>query len=79
MDLDSVEMAPELGNPAALYERQLRDAAGSDHLADLVRRDQDLAREAERQDKAIIAAVSREGTKRDASACAAAISAERAT
>ena len=39
----------------------VRLAAGSDHLAELVRRDQDLSSEAETLDKAIIAAVSRQG------------------
>ena len=62
----------------------VRLAAGNDRLAQLVRRDQDLAAEAERLDKAILAAVSRAKSQRDAAAeqrsreRLAAISAERA-
>jgi CHAT domain-containing protein len=62
----------------------VRLAAGSDRLAQLVRRDQDLAAEGETLDKAIVAAVSRDRSKRDAVAeqrsreRLAAISAERA-
>jgi len=39
----------------------VRLAAGSDHLAELVRRDQELAAEAEALDKTIVAALSRAG------------------
>ena len=62
----------------------MRLAAGSDRLAELVRRDQDLAAEAEALDKAIVAAVSKERAKRDVAAEArnrsrlAAIAGERA-
>ena len=43
-------------------------AAGSDRLAELVRRDQDLGTEADALDKAIIAAVSKLSAQRDAAA-----------
>ena len=62
----------------------VRLAAGSHRLAQLVRRDQDIATEADALDKVIIAAVSRERSKRDAAAESrsrdrlATISAERA-
>ena len=51
---------------SAVNKLAVRLAAGTDRLAELVRRDQDLAAEAEALDKAIIAAVSRERSKRDA-------------
>ncbi len=59
-------------------------AGGSDRLAELVRRDQDLATEADALDKSIIGAVSRKRSKRDVAAESrnrdrlATISAERA-
>jgi hypothetical protein len=46
----------------------VRLAAGSDRLAELVRRDQDLGTEADALDKAIIAAVSKPSAQRDAAA-----------
>ena len=69
---------------SAVNKLAVRLAAGSDRLAQLVRRDQDLAAEAEALDKAIIGAVSKERSKRDAAAeirnrdRLAAVSAERA-
>ena len=69
---------------SAVNKLAVRLAAGSDRLAQLVRRDQDLAAETEALDKAIIGAVSKERSKRDAAAESrnrdrlAAISAERA-
>jgi hypothetical protein len=51
-----------------VHKLAVRLAAGNDRLAQLVRRDQDLAAEAETLDKAIIAAVSREPMRRDAAA-----------
>ena len=83
--LDVVQRGAQSSAATAVNKLAVRLAAGSDHLAELVRRDQDLASEAETLDKAIIAAVSRQGTKRDAAAeqrsrdRLAAISAERAT
>jgi len=46
---------------AAVNKLAVRLAAGSDHLAELVRRDQDLAAEAEALDKTMVAALSRAG------------------
>jgi CHAT domain-containing protein/Tfp pilus assembly protein PilF len=69
---------------AAVNKLAVRLAAGSDRLAELVRRDQDLAGEAETLDKAILSAVSGAPAKRDAAAerrsrdRLAAVSAERA-
>jgi hypothetical protein len=51
---------------AAVSKLAVRLSAGSDRLAQLVRKDQDLAAEADTLDKAIIAAVSKEPGKRDA-------------
>ena len=64
-------------NPAsAVNKLAVRLAAGNDRLAQLVRRGQDLASEAETLDKAIVAAVSKERAKRDP---AAAVDSEAAT
>lgn len=69
---------------SAVNKLAVRLAAGSDRLAELVRKDQDLDAEEEALDKSIIAAVSKEPARRDASAeqrsrqRLAAISAERA-
>jgi CHAT domain-containing protein/Tfp pilus assembly protein PilF len=51
---------------SAISKLAVRLAAGSDRLAQLVRKDQDLAAEAESLDKAILAAVTKEPAKRDA-------------
>jgi len=51
---------------AALNALAARFSAGTGRLADLVRRDQDLATEADSFDKALIAAVSKEPGQRDA-------------
>jgi CHAT domain-containing protein/tetratricopeptide (TPR) repeat protein len=70
---------------AAVNKLAVRLAAGNDRLAELVRKDQDLAAEAELLDKAIIAAVSKEPSKRDPAAeqrsraRLAAVAAERAS
>jgi hypothetical protein len=66
--LDVVQHGAQSSAATAVNKLAVRLAAGSDHLAELVRRDQDLAGEAETLDKAIIAAVSRQGAKRNASA-----------
>jgi CHAT domain-containing protein len=50
---------------SAVNKLAVRLAAGSDRLAELVRRDQDLASEADTLDKSIVAAVSKERSKRD--------------
>jgi len=83
--LDVVQRGSQSSAASAVNKLAVRLAAGSDRLAELVRRDQDLAAEGERLDKTIIAAVSREKSKRDAAAeqrdrdRLAAISVERAT
>lgn len=84
--LDVIQHGTQSTAAAAMNKLAVRIAAGSDHLAELVRRDQDLAGEAERLDKAIIASLSRQGTAqgspRDAAKARdrlAAIAAERAS
>jgi len=83
--LDTVQRGAQSAAASAVNKLAVRLAAGNDRLAQLVRRDQDLAAEAEMLDKSIIAAVSREKSKRDAAAeqrsrdRLAAITAERAT
>jgi CHAT domain-containing protein/Tfp pilus assembly protein PilF len=82
--LDTIQHGAQSQAAAAVNKLAVRLAAGSDRLADLVRRDQDLAAEAEALDKAIISAVSGAAPKRDAAAenrdkaRLAAIAAERA-
>ncbi|HTO64693.1 MAG TPA: CHAT domain-containing tetratricopeptide repeat protein [Bradyrhizobium sp.] len=82
--LDVIQHGAQSQAASAVSKLAVRLAAGSDRLADLVRRDQDLAAEAEALDKAIIAAVSGATTKRDSAtenrnkARLAAIAVERA-
>ena len=82
--LNVMQRGTQSSAASAVNKLAVRLAAGSDRLAELVRRDQDLGSEAEALDKAIVAAVSREAPKRDAAleqrsrARLAAISAERA-
>ena len=82
--LDAVQRGTQSSAASAVNKLAVRLAAGSDRLAQLVRRDQDLAAEAEALDKAIVAAVSKERAKRDVAAeqrsrdRLAAIAAERA-
>jgi CHAT domain-containing protein len=66
--LNAVQRGAQSSAATAVNKLSVRLAAGSDHLAELVRRDQDLAAEAEALDKAIVAAVSKEPSKRDAAA-----------
>jgi len=66
--LGVVQRGTQSSAAAAVNKLAVRLAAGTDRLAELVRRDQDLGAEAEAPDKAIIAAVSRERSKRDAAA-----------
>jgi CHAT domain-containing protein/Tfp pilus assembly protein PilF len=66
--LDVVQHVNQTSAAAAVGKLAVRLAAGSDRLAQLVRKDQDLAAEAESLDKAIIAALSKEPAKRDATA-----------
>ena len=64
--LNAVQAGTQSSAASAVNKLAVRLAAGSDRLAQLVRRDQDLAAEAETLDKAIVAAVSKDRTKRDA-------------
>ncbi len=83
--LSAVQHGAQSSAASAVNKLAVRLAAGSDRLAELVRKDQDLAGEAEALDKAIIAAVSKDRSKRDAAAeqrsrdRLAAISGERAS
>ena len=64
--LKAVQAGTQSSAASAVNKLAVRLAAGSDRLAQLVRRDQDLAAEAETLDKAIVAAVSKDRSKRDA-------------
>src|SRR6202050_5268929 len=66
--LNVVQHASQTAAGEALNALALRFSAGNDRLAQLVRKDQDRAVEAASLDKAIIAAVSSEPSKRDAAA-----------
>ena len=83
--LNVIQRGTQSSAASAVNKLAVRLAAGSDRLAELVRRDQDLATEAEALDKAIVAAVSKERSKRDpaaeqrARARLAAIASERAS
>jgi len=83
--LDVIQRGTQSQAASAVNKLAVRIAAGNDRLAELVRRDQDLGSEAEALDKAIVAAVSKDRSKRDAVAEAraktrlAAISTERAS
>ena len=66
--LNAVQRGTQTSAASAVNQLAVRLAAGSDRLAELVRRDQDLAAEAETLDKAIVAAVSKERSKRDPTA-----------
>jgi CHAT domain-containing protein/Tfp pilus assembly protein PilF len=66
--LDVIQRGAQSSAASAVNKLAVRLAAGSDHLAELVRQDQDLAGEADRLDKAIIASLSKQGSPRDAAA-----------
>jgi tetratricopeptide (TPR) repeat protein/CHAT domain-containing protein len=66
--LTVVQRAAQTLAASAIGKLAVRLAAGTDHLAQLVRQDQDLAAEADTLDKAIIAAVSKPPAQRDAAA-----------
>jgi CHAT domain-containing protein/Tfp pilus assembly protein PilF len=66
--LNAIQRGTQSQAASAVNKLAVRLAAGSDRLAELVRRDQDLAAEAEALDKSIVAAVSKERTKRDGAA-----------
>ena len=63
--LKIIQRASQTSAAAALNQLNVRFSAGNDRLAQLVRKDQDLATEAERLDRAIVEAVSKEPSKRD--------------
>jgi CHAT domain-containing protein/Tfp pilus assembly protein PilF len=83
--LNVIQRGTQSSAASAVNKLAVRLAAGSDRLAELVRRDQDLASEAEALDKAIVATVSKDASKRDAASEArgrarlTAIAAERAS
>jgi CHAT domain-containing protein/tetratricopeptide (TPR) repeat protein len=63
--LNVLQRASQTAAGEALNALALRFSAGNDRLAELVRKDQDLAGEAGKLDKSIIAAVSAEPSRRD--------------
>ncbi|MGY8667600.1 CHAT domain-containing tetratricopeptide repeat protein [Bradyrhizobium sp. UFLA05-109] len=64
--LAAIQRGTQSSAASAVNKLAVRLAAGSDRLAELVRRDQDLAADADTLDKAIIAAVSKQPVQRDA-------------
>jgi len=66
--LNVVQHATQSSTAAAIRQLAVRLSAGTDRLGQLVRRDQDLAAEAQALDKALLEAVSQASTKRDAAA-----------
>ncbi|MET4255360.1 CHAT domain-containing protein/Tfp pilus assembly protein PilF [Bradyrhizobium sp. S3.12.5] len=63
--LAAIQRGTQSSAASAVSKLAVRLAAGSDRLAELVRKDQDLAAESEALDKAIIAAVSKPSAQRD--------------
>jgi CHAT domain-containing protein/tetratricopeptide (TPR) repeat protein len=63
--LNVVQRASQSSAAAAVNKLAVRLSAGSDRLSQLIRKDQDLAAEAETLDKNIIAAVAKEPAQRD--------------
>jgi CHAT domain-containing protein/Tfp pilus assembly protein PilF len=66
--LAAIQRGTQSSAASALNKLAVRLAAGSDRLAELVRKDQDLGAESEALDKAIIAAVSKPSAQRDVAA-----------
>ena len=66
--LGAIQRGTQSSAASAVNKLAVRLAAGSDRLAELVRREQDLAAESEALDKAIVAAVSKQPAQRDAAA-----------
>src|SRR5215831_4628201 len=64
--LDVVQRASQSAAAVAVNKLAVRLMAGSDRLAQLVRKDQDIAAETKALDKAMVAAVSKEPGQRDA-------------
>src|SRR5215472_5376718 len=82
--LDVIQRGTQSSAASAVNKLAVRIAAGSDRLAELVRRDQDLATEADALDKAVVAGLARQGQRDPAAAQRgrerlAVISAERAS
>lgn len=63
--IDVIQRGTQLQAAAAVDKLAVRLAAGTDRLAELVRKDQDLAAESEALDKGLVAAVSRPARQRD--------------
>ncbi|WP_027514359.1 CHAT domain-containing tetratricopeptide repeat protein [Bradyrhizobium sp. WSM1417] len=63
--LAAIQRGTQSSAASAVNKLAVRLAAGSDRLAELVRRDQDLAAESEALDKAIVTAVSKQSAQRD--------------
>ncbi|RZN11271.1 hypothetical protein CWO91_09130 [Bradyrhizobium genosp. SA-3] len=63
--LAAIQRGTQSSAAAAVNKLAVRLAAGSDRLAELVRKDQDLAAESDALDKAIITAVSKPSAQRD--------------
>lgn len=63
--LAAIQRGKQSSAASAVNKLAVRLAAGTDRLSELVRKDQDLAAEAEALDKAIIAAVSKSSAQRD--------------
>jgi CHAT domain-containing protein/Tfp pilus assembly protein PilF len=66
--LNAIQRGTQSSAAAAVNKLAVRIAAGTDRMAELVRRDQDLGSESESLDKAIVSAVSKDRSKRDAAA-----------
>ncbi|WP_426613120.1 CHAT domain-containing tetratricopeptide repeat protein [Bradyrhizobium sp. McL0616] len=66
--LAAIQRGTQSSAASAVNKLAVRLAAGSDRLAELVRRDQDLGAESEALDKAIIIAVSKQAAQRDVAA-----------
>ncbi|WP_298884939.1 CHAT domain-containing tetratricopeptide repeat protein [uncultured Bradyrhizobium sp.] len=63
--LAAIQRGTQSSAASAVNKLAVRLAAGTDRLAELVRKDQDLAAESDALDKAIIAAVSKSSAQRD--------------
>ena len=68
LGLTVIQRAAQSSAAAAIDKLAVRLASGSDRLGQLVRQDQDLAAEADRLDRTIIAAASKPAAQRDAAA-----------
>jgi CHAT domain-containing protein len=66
--LNAIQRGTQSSAASAVNKLAVRIAAGTDRMAELVRRDQDLGSESESLDKAIVAAVSKDRSKRDTAA-----------